>query len=253
MRELPGFGTHRRGDERLCASQRLSRSRAGAAAAGAGRHDRGLYGAIRRADGAVRARRGHGGGPGDRPVAARADGVGAGARGGDLSRSPARSRSAPAAPRTPLAAQCLPSRDGKYVAVSGSTPQVARRVFEIIGRPEMIDDPRFADQLGAGEASRAGRRGGGGLVRAARPRRGAAHHARRRARRWARSIRRPTRRTIRISTSAAWWSMSRTRQFGYAADAQHPAAAVRTPGVWRRPAPKLGAAQAEILDELGSR
>ena len=36
-------------------------------------------------------------------------------------------------------------RDGSYVALSGSTPQVARRVFEIIGRPEMIGDPRFAD------------------------------------------------------------------------------------------------------------
>jgi crotonobetainyl-CoA:carnitine CoA-transferase CaiB-like acyl-CoA transferase len=36
------------------------------------------------------------------------------------------------------------ARDGKYLAVSGSTPQVARRIFEIIGRPDMLDDPRFA-------------------------------------------------------------------------------------------------------------
>jgi crotonobetainyl-CoA:carnitine CoA-transferase CaiB-like acyl-CoA transferase len=35
-------------------------------------------------------------------------------------------------------------RDGKYVALSGSTPQVARRIFEIIGRTDMINDPRFA-------------------------------------------------------------------------------------------------------------
>jgi len=34
--------------------------------------------------------------------------------------------------------------DGRYVALSGSTPQVARRIFEIIRRPEMNDDPRFA-------------------------------------------------------------------------------------------------------------
>jgi len=34
--------------------------------------------------------------------------------------------------------------DGKYVALSGSTPQVARRIFEIIGRAGMNDDPRFA-------------------------------------------------------------------------------------------------------------
>ena len=34
--------------------------------------------------------------------------------------------------------------DGKYLALSGSTPAVARRIFEIIGRPEMNEDPRFA-------------------------------------------------------------------------------------------------------------
>jgi len=34
--------------------------------------------------------------------------------------------------------------DGQYVALSGSTPQVARRIFEVIGRAEMNDDPRFA-------------------------------------------------------------------------------------------------------------
>jgi crotonobetainyl-CoA:carnitine CoA-transferase CaiB-like acyl-CoA transferase len=33
--------------------------------------------------------------------------------------------------------------DGQYVALSGSTPQVARRIFEVIGKPEMNDDPRF--------------------------------------------------------------------------------------------------------------
>jgi len=34
--------------------------------------------------------------------------------------------------------------DGKYLALSGSTPAVARRIFEIIGRPDMITDPLFA-------------------------------------------------------------------------------------------------------------
>ena len=33
--------------------------------------------------------------------------------------------------------------DGKYIAVSGSTQAVAKRIFEMIGKPEMIDDPRF--------------------------------------------------------------------------------------------------------------
>ncbi len=34
--------------------------------------------------------------------------------------------------------------DGTYAALSGSTAATARRIFEIIGRPEMIADPRFA-------------------------------------------------------------------------------------------------------------
>jgi crotonobetainyl-CoA:carnitine CoA-transferase CaiB-like acyl-CoA transferase len=33
--------------------------------------------------------------------------------------------------------------DGKYVALSGSTQAMAKRVFEVIGRPEMIEDARF--------------------------------------------------------------------------------------------------------------
>jgi crotonobetainyl-CoA:carnitine CoA-transferase CaiB-like acyl-CoA transferase len=35
-------------------------------------------------------------------------------------------------------------RDGVYVAMSASTEVMARRVFQAIGRPEMIDDPRFS-------------------------------------------------------------------------------------------------------------
>ncbi|SDG15327.1 CaiB/BaiF CoA transferase family protein [Pelagibacterium luteolum] len=34
--------------------------------------------------------------------------------------------------------------DGKHLALSGSTQAVAHRIFAIIGRPDMIDDPRFA-------------------------------------------------------------------------------------------------------------
>ncbi len=34
-------------------------------------------------------------------------------------------------------------RDGRYLAVSGSTPQVARRILEVIGRADMLEDPRF--------------------------------------------------------------------------------------------------------------
>ncbi|MCQ9616044.1 CoA transferase [Paenalcaligenes niemegkensis] len=34
--------------------------------------------------------------------------------------------------------------DNKYVALSGSTQAIAARIFEIIGKPEMITDPRFS-------------------------------------------------------------------------------------------------------------
>ncbi len=33
--------------------------------------------------------------------------------------------------------------DGGYVALSGSTPAMAHRIFRTIGRPDMVDDPRF--------------------------------------------------------------------------------------------------------------
>ena len=34
-------------------------------------------------------------------------------------------------------------KDGKYVALSASTEKMARRLFKVIGRPELIDDLRF--------------------------------------------------------------------------------------------------------------
>ena len=33
--------------------------------------------------------------------------------------------------------------DGGYVALSGSTQAMAKRIFAVIGKPEMIEDPRF--------------------------------------------------------------------------------------------------------------
>ena len=35
-------------------------------------------------------------------------------------------------------------KDGQYLALSGSTQTVAKRIFEVIGRADMIADPRFA-------------------------------------------------------------------------------------------------------------
>ena len=48
------------------------------------------------------------------------------------------SRSTNSAPRN--AYRC---KDGKYVGLSGSTQTMAERVLRTIGRPELVDDPRF--------------------------------------------------------------------------------------------------------------
>jgi len=48
------------------------------------------------------------------------------------------SRSSNAAPRN-----AYRTKDGRYVCLSGSTQKMAERVLRTIGRPELIDDPRF--------------------------------------------------------------------------------------------------------------
>src|SRR5579863_539381 len=35
------------------------------------------------------------------------------------------------------------TKDGRFIAISASIQQMAERVFRAIGKPEMIDDPRF--------------------------------------------------------------------------------------------------------------
>ncbi|MEI8358049.1 MAG: CoA transferase [Deltaproteobacteria bacterium] len=35
--------------------------------------------------------------------------------------------------------------DGRWVALTAGTDELARRTFEVVGRPELADDPRFAD------------------------------------------------------------------------------------------------------------
>jgi crotonobetainyl-CoA:carnitine CoA-transferase CaiB-like acyl-CoA transferase len=37
--------------------------------------------------------------------------------------------------------------DGRFVALAGSTQTTARRLFSVIGSPELIDDPRFANNM----------------------------------------------------------------------------------------------------------
>ena len=53
------------------------------------------------------------------------------------------SRSTNSAPRNVY--QCS---DGKYVALSGSTQGMAERIFRSIGRPDLMDDPRFKTNAG---------------------------------------------------------------------------------------------------------
>ena len=48
------------------------------------------------------------------------------------------SRSLTTSPRNVYA-----TKDGRYIAISASIQAMAERVFRAIGRPEMIDDPRF--------------------------------------------------------------------------------------------------------------
>jgi crotonobetainyl-CoA:carnitine CoA-transferase CaiB-like acyl-CoA transferase len=50
------------------------------------------------------------------------------------------SRSTNSAPRNVY--QC---KDGKYVGLSGSTQTMAERIFRAIGRPDLIEDPRFGN------------------------------------------------------------------------------------------------------------
>lgn len=50
------------------------------------------------------------------------------------------SRSKIAVPRN-----LYPTRDGRFMALAGSTQLMAKKIFAAIGRPELIDDPRFCD------------------------------------------------------------------------------------------------------------
>lgn len=53
------------------------------------------------------------------------------------------SRSTTAAPRN-----AYQTRDGKWVCLSASTQAMTERVFRVIGRPDLIDDPRYKTNAG---------------------------------------------------------------------------------------------------------
>jgi crotonobetainyl-CoA:carnitine CoA-transferase CaiB-like acyl-CoA transferase len=141
-------------------------------------------------------------------------------------------------------------RDGQYVALSGSTPQVARRVFEIIGRPEMNSDPRFADN-----SARVKHRA---LVDEAV---GAwfARHDRDEALRIMRGSGATVGPVYSAADAAADPHFEARQVILDAEDAEFGSLPMHnivprlseTPGVWRRPAPAIGEHTDEVLAEFG--
>ncbi|MCX8570486.1 MULTISPECIES: CoA transferase [Hyphomicrobiales] len=140
--------------------------------------------------------------------------------------------------------------DGKYVALSGSTPAVARRIFEIIGRADMNTDPRFVtnserlrhrelvdDAIGAWFATRS-------------------HDE-------ALAIMRDSGATVgpiySIADAAGDPHFAEREVIVSLDDADHGALPMHnivprlsaTPGTFRRPAPGLGEHTSEVLEEVG--
>src|SRR5438067_4724407 len=100
--------------------------------------------------------------------------------------------------------------DGKYLAMSASIQSMAKRVFEVIGRADMIDDPRLPATASACATARSSTRRSAAGSRGARARKRSRTCARR-VSRSDRSTTSPTRFRTRISASGKFWSRSRTR------------------------------------------
>ncbi|HEX4296793.1 MAG TPA: CoA transferase [Devosia sp.] len=141
-------------------------------------------------------------------------------------------------------------RDGRYVALSGSTPAVARRVFEIIGRPEMNDNPRFATNTERVRNRELVDEAVGGWF---------ARHDQEDALRIMRDSGATVGPIYSAADAAADPHFAGRGVIVDVDDAEFGTLPVHnilprlsaTPGVWRRPAPQLGEHTAEILAEIG--
>ena len=141
-------------------------------------------------------------------------------------------------------------RDGKYLALSGSVPAVARRIFATIGRPWMSDDPRFAtnearlknraaldallsDWFGARDSTEAlaTMRQAGATV-------GPVYSI-------ADATADPHFRERQIIVEAEDAALGTVRMHDIVPRLS------QTPGVWRRPAPAIGADTRQVLTEAG--
>ena len=139
--------------------------------------------------------------------------------------------------------------DGKYVAISGSTETMARRIFETIGRADMIADARFSTNS-ARVAHRPLVDAAVGGWFAAKPREQALALMR------AAGV---TAGPVYDIADAVADSHFRDRVIVEVADAELGSLPMhdivprlsRTPGAWRRPAPALGEHTDAVLEEAG--
>jgi crotonobetainyl-CoA:carnitine CoA-transferase CaiB-like acyl-CoA transferase len=141
-------------------------------------------------------------------------------------------------------------RDGKYVALSGSTPQVARRIFEIIGRSDMNDDPRFESNSARVKNRPLVDEAVGGWF---------ALHDHDEALKIMRDAGATVGPICNIADAAGDPHFAAREIIVDADDAEFGSLPMhdivprlsQTPGVWRRPAPALGEHTAEVLAEAG--